>query len=149
MRNWLRNSIYQRPDWIGVKQANNMLATFTFTRHPFDRLVSAYGNTLKKGKVLKKALKRDTVIAHTKPKDYLTPREFVQYHIELAHTEGPLNFNVHVKPQYAMCPFCALEFDYVGEVQNMSKQIEFLSDILGFKVSCAISITFLIQLYNT
>lgn len=119
-----------------------MLVTFTFTRHPFDRLVSAYEGKLEKGGVLDNALNYFYGKARPRPKYDLTPSQFVQYHIELSYKEGPLNFNQHVKPQYAMCPFCALEFDYVGELQNMSKQMDFLSDILGFRVSCIISITF-------
>ena len=142
MRAFLKNSIYTIPYGIRVKEANSMLATFTFSRHPFERLVSAYGNSLRQGKVLEEALTQYNSMAHSKPKDYLTPMEFVQYCIELAHESGPVYFNPHIKPQYAVCPFCALEFDYVGDVQNLSKDIEFISGILGFKVNCGILFTF-------
>ena len=115
-----------------------MLATFTFTRHPFDRLVSAYANTLRQGKVLTQAVNQYNDMPHREPKDYLTPMEFVQYHIELVHKKGPTYFNILVRPQYILCPFCALEFDYVGDIKTLSKHIEFISDILGFRVSCGI-----------
>ena len=75
-----------------------------------------------------------------KSNEYPSPKEFVSYLLEQAKLTGPLKFNRHWRPQYALCPFCSLEFDYIGSVENMNKDVDYLSVLLGFKVGLQHSI---------
>ena len=66
--------------------------------------------------------------------DYPSPKEFIRYLIEDAKENGPLTFNRHWRPQYGLCPFCSMNFDYIGPVEKMNKHVDFLAELLGFKV---------------
>ena len=46
----LKDTIYHKPEHVSLKQANDMLVTFAFTRHPFNRLVSSYHDKMLPGK---------------------------------------------------------------------------------------------------
>ena len=150
IRPFIRDTLYHKPKDITLKHANNMLVTFAFTRHPFTRLVSSYNDKIKHHKWnLNKHIiglgediraLRDAIIKEYRnvdPKrnnDYPSPKEFVTYLLEKAKTKGPLMFNRHWRPQYALCPFCSLNFDYIGQVEHMNEEVDFLADLLGFKV---------------
>ena len=143
----LKRSRFFRPDGIGVKKANQRLVTFVFTRHPFDRFVSAYNDLIfiDGGACIKcnvniykwraDILLKYSHITATNFKAYPAPKEFVQYHIELSSKTDPSNFNHHVRPQYLACPFCAIKFDLIADIANMNSKLKLLSDKLGFKVS--------------
>ena len=154
---------YYRPNNIGVKQANKMLVTFAFTRHPFNRLVSAYNcfflhkcDYVKKRHmhnwdkhawyraIRNKVLWKYRHIGPLTSRDPVTPKELVQYLVGLSgwHRKQPLDFNKHIMPQFAKCPFCALKFDYIGDINDMDEHLEFLSDKLGIKVSFRASNSF-------
>ena len=151
IRPFLRDTLFHKPKEISFKHANKMLMTFAFTRHPFTRLVSTYNDKMKHRKW---NLKRHVIglgedikdlrsaimiksrnIDPKKNDDYPTPKEFVNYLLEEAKSRGPLIFNRHWRPQYALCPFCGFDFDYIGEVKNMNKHVTFISELLGFKVN--------------
>ena len=156
IRPFVRDTMYHKPKDISLKHANSMLVTFAFRRHPFSRLVSSYNDKMKHKKWhLKqhviglgediKVLRSDILkeyrnIDPKKSNEYPSPKEFVSYLLEQAKLTGPLKFNRHWRPQYALCPFCSLEFDYIGSVENMNKDVDYLSGLLGFKVGLQHSI---------
>ena len=138
---------YNKPMDMSLKQANGMLVTFAFTRHPFSRLVSAYyskvalviGESL--GPVVNEE-KSSMMIkyGHLSPnntKNYPTPIMFVTYLLMEANKNGncgSLTFNVHWRPQYALCPFCRLEFDLLLKIESMESNMRYLAELLQFPV---------------
>ena len=161
IRPWLRDTLYHKPKDVSLKHANKMLLTFAFTRHPFSRLVSSYNDKMKHKKWNLKThvlgigedirlLRSNIMIKYRnvnpkKSNDYPTPKEFVTYLIEQVKLNGPLMFNRHWRPQYALCPFCSLDFDYLGTVEDMNKHVDYLSGLLGFKVNSKGCFDFILQ----
>ena len=60
-----------------------------------------------------------------------TPTEFIQYLIHEVDTKGPLALNPHFRPQYGLCPFCSVDFDFVGDLEYMKDDILFLGNLLS------------------
>ena len=67
-------------------------------------------------------------------KDYPTPKTFVTYLLDEVKQRGPLSLDPHFRPQYVSCPFCSMNFDYIGEIEDMDIHVEYLSDLLGLPV---------------
>ena len=151
VRPWLRDTLFHKPKDVSLKHANNMLVTFAFTRHPFSRLVSSYNDKMKHRKWnLRKHLVglgqdikdlRAAIMINYNPdfnpkksNDFPSPKQFVTYLIHQVEIYGPLSLNRHWRPQYAICPFCGLNFDYIGTVEDMNTHVDYLADLLGFKV---------------
>ena len=118
-RAYIKENIYNKPKEISLKESNAQLYTFAFMRDPFKRLVSAYYYLSKKRKFKEKLL---------------TPKIFVKYLLEEVRKHGPLFLNSHLRPQYAACPFCSLNFDYIGELEDMDIHVTYLAEHLGFPV---------------
>ena len=155
IRPFIRDTLYHKPKDISLSHANDMLVTFAFIRHPFNRLVSAYNDKFKHAKWNKDTklkrivglgedikqmrsiiMKKYRKIDPKQTDDYPSPKEFVAYILEQAENNGPLILNRHWRPQYALCPFCSMNFDYIGKIEHMNSHVNFLSDLLGFKVNC-------------
>jgi hypothetical protein len=134
-RELLRNTVYHKDKDISFRKANDMLVTFAFTRHPFKRLASSYHNKIKYNKMKgeKKIMFYIPGFSGTS-NEYPSPKEFAFYLLDYAKQFGPLSFNSHWRPQYALCPFCSLNFDYIGDINDMDKHVDYLADLLGFKV---------------
>ena len=106
-----------------------MLYTFAFTRHPFRRLVSAYHFVLVKHlneQVMSKIRKLHPQNSNGHP----TPKIFVNYLLDEATQNGPMFLNSHFRPQYATCPFCRLNFQYIGDIEDMDTHTEYLAERL-------------------
>lgn len=135
-RGKLRNKVYHKDKDFSFREANDMLVTFAFTRHPFTRLASSYHNRIKY-KGMRRNIRRETFknpgFSEQRSNEYPSPKEFAVYLLDLAKQFGPLSFDVHWRPQYALCPFCSLDFDYIGDVDDMDKHVDYLADLLGFK----------------
>ena len=71
--------------------------------------------------------------------DYPSPKAFATYLLDTAKQYGPLSFDVHWRPQYALCPFCSLDFDYIGDIEDMNNHVNYLAELLAFKVIFEIS----------
>ena len=55
-----------------------------------------------------------------------TPEEFIKYIIKTAKSIGPYALDNHIKPIWASCPFCSVEFDIVGHLEDFSKDSAFI-----------------------
>ena len=111
---FMANSIYVKPNGISMQMANKMLVTFAFTRHPFKRLVSAYNDKFKH-----RMSHQPTKFAKLVIKEILSNR---------------IKPNNHYRPQYLACPYCQLDFDLVGNLEDMKNHTAFIARHLGLKV---------------
>ena len=59
---------------------------------------------------------------------------FVNYLLDEAKQHGPIFLNGHFRPQYAVCPFCSLNFNYIGDIEGMDTHVKFLAKRFGFPV---------------
>ena len=146
----MRDTVYHKPRGVTWKHTNDVLVTFAFTRHPFRRLVSAYNDKMNHGMWNPRqtpgrfsehltGIRDDIMIKYHNldPKtsnDHPSPKTFVMYLVDQAKQYGPLSLNPHWRPQYALCPFCGLDFDYIGDIRDMNNHVKYLSELLGFKV---------------
>ena len=150
IRPFIRDTLYPKPRDISLKNANDLLMTFAFIRNPFNRLVSAYNDKLKRNQWNKHTewgfsedvqrtrniiIKKFRNVDPTKTNDNPSPKEFVTFILEQAQNNGSLVLNRHWRPQYALCPFCGMNFDFVGEIKEMNNHVKFLGNLLGIKVN--------------
>ena len=116
-----------------MKKSNELLYTFAYTRHPFRRLVSGYHDkALKHGK--EKIMNKYRQLHLKNRHEILTPKMFVNYLLAEAKQHGPLFLNSIYRPQYAICPFCSLNFNYIGEIEDMDTHMKLLAERFGFPV---------------
>ena len=119
-RDFIAETIFHKPDGISLQRANKLLVTFAFSRHPFERLVSAYYN-------------------HFQGR-YPNISVFARYAIKmiLDRLKVGRRPNDHLIPQYATCPYCQLDFDLVGKLENMEEDTAFLARHLNLTVKSEI-----------
>jgi hypothetical protein len=152
-RPFFMNTVYKKPRGITLERANKLLVTFVIIRHPFNRLVSGYNDKIKYkfwnssgilpniGKVIYDTLVWSRNLSELQMKEklhYPTPKEFVAYLLYKAtnddNTISVKHLNRHWRPQYAVCPFCEISFDFVGDIHDNDYHLEFLSNLLNFNV---------------
>ena len=63
-----------------------------------------------------------------------TPEEFIQYILDSAEEKGPHVLDNHIKPLWASCPFCAVDFDVVGHLEDFDKDSNFIYTTLDLIV---------------
>ena len=132
-RPFLKKTIYYKPNDVSLKKSNELLYTFAYTRHPFRRLVSGYHDkALKHGK--EKIMNKYRQLHQRNSHDILTPKIFVNYLLAEANQHGPIFLNGIYRPQYAICPFCSLNFNYVGEIEDMDTHMKYLAERFGLPV---------------
>ena len=145
-RHFLRDTMYNIPQGFSLEDAQSRLVAFIFTRHPFSRLVSAYNSKIKTitnrndkfynediANIQSSILRRYRKDPGISDPPYPTPAEFIQYLIDEVLNHGPLSLNPHFQPQYGLCPFCAVHFDFIGELKHMKEDIAYLGELLQIK----------------
>ena len=111
-----------------------MLYTFAFTRHPFRRLVSGYHSKANTTKIRDEIMSKNGQLHPRNSNGYPTPKMLVNYLLDESKQHGQICLNAHFRPQYATCPFCVLNFDYIGEIEDMDTHVNYLSERFGFPV---------------
>lgn len=145
-RHFLRDTMYNIPQGFSLKDAQSRLVAFIFTRHPFSRLVSAYNSKIKTivdnndkfyneeiANIQRTILHRYRKVPGISDTPYPAPAEFIQYLIDEVLNNGPLSLNPHFRPQYGLCPFCAVSFDFIGDLKYMKEDIVYLGELLHIK----------------
>ena len=57
--------------------------------------------------------------------------EFVQYLIDFSNENGAINLNRHFAPQYTLCPFCFIDFDVIGHLEEAKVDFKVLAEYFG------------------
>ena len=135
---------YFHPISSQVSSAVSNSLVFTFVRHPFERLVSAYRDkfelankysyvySLYVGKILglNKKLKSNLMIENAKSLNVVRSRrpsfsEFVDYLLR----EEVHNYNDHWRPYWLHCHLCEMEFDVIGKMETWNQDVQFITGI--------------------
>ena len=142
-------SIYHKPDGISLEEANKVLVTFAFTRHPFERLMSSYFELQKTFNYNLPQFKycNFTIGMPDQPMKYanyvinviladLKTQDFMSRYTRPnnCYYQNP----THFIPQFVTCPYCQLKFDLVGRLEDMEADTAFLAKHLGLKVQSVI-----------
>jgi len=99
---------------------------FTFVRHPLKRAFSAYadkiyGNQKQKVEILE-------LLGHG-PEDIERPVSFEEF-MTVISAQPPLELNPHWRPQVLNLGLEALNYDFVGRVENLTDDMRFLCETL-------------------
>ena len=94
----------------------NDILTFTFVRHPMNRLVSAFEN-----KILYAQDPAFKKIAKPLKKDFT---RFIDLVIKENHGKGYAN--IHWMPQYKLCHYCELDYDVIGKSETFDDDIYYI-----------------------
>ncbi|XP_072028846.1 carbohydrate sulfotransferase 11-like [Amphiura filiformis] len=126
------------------KQLENRLKNyrkFMFVRHPLSRIVSAYKNKyadlsvfrvapreLRQYalRIMKKYRKKPTKRELTTGEN-ITWSEWLQY---IADPTEQKKFDRHWKEMYKLCSPCAVDYDYIGKLENIKEEADFIMDKL-------------------
>ena len=124
-----RLSEFSAPE-ISYRTANYM--KFTFVRHPFERLLSAYRNKFqlndsdsvgyfrdRYGKHIVQTYRSHPSNESLERGDDVTFQEFVQYIIDPKTTEGAV-YNEHWTPMSELCQPCKIDYDIVGKYETLN-----------------------------
>ena len=123
-RKFIGQSIYQKPDGISLERANQMLVMFAFTRHPFKKLSSCYYSKFQQRMSYQPMKFAELVIEEISER--LDNNRIWKQKI----TTG----NGQYIPQCVLCPYCQLQFDLVGQLEDMETDTAFFARHLGLKV---------------
>lgn len=127
---------YFHPNAAELSSAMSNSLVFTFVRHPFERLVSAYRDKFELAKKHAYVYSRyaNKILKKTnQSKSRLTPRrrptfrEFADY---LVSGWAP-DYNDHWIPYWPHCHFCDLEYDVVGTMETVKDDFEFINNVSG------------------
>ena len=107
---------------------------FSFVRHPFDRLVSAY-----KDKVLGTSDPSYDYVKHKLENDYgqISFENFLRFVASDLRRFQKCNFNsnidrpsqkcqkidVHWRPFYQRCAYCDVEYDFIGHMETFNQDV--------------------------
>ena len=146
-QNWrpiMRQRMYRLKNGSSIEAANAELLSFVFVRDPISRIISSYYDKMYRDwnkPQFDLTWMRNEIIANYRnvdPKstgDAPTPSEFVRYILDSAKKYGPHNLDNHIKPLWASCPFCAIDFDIIGRIESRVKEATLISKRLNFPVS--------------
>jgi hypothetical protein len=59
-----------------------------------------------------------------------TPTEFAQYIVDTSQKIGSENMDNHIRPLWSSCPFCAIDFDIIGQLEDYEEDEKFIVEKL-------------------
>ena len=131
-KNFLRHELAEFSDGFAVQSYSDwkeytkkkQILTFSFVRHPFERLVSAY-NYL----VIENPRHIKTIVSGSpKLKEYWYKHDqsFSSF-VDLIFTTYQMNFmNVHWEPLSYSCNFCEVEYDIIGRMETFADDVKYI-----------------------
>ena len=130
-------SSYSKPN---IKKILKEYFAFMMVRHPLERLASSYHNKLKLNitKFYKKHFGRTIIgkyrynpsIESLQQGNDVTFEEFLKY---LSEFDNLSLLDEHWKPFYHVCHPCAIKYNAIGHMENMSDDIEYILQRSGLK----------------
>ena len=141
------NKIHSFAGDVSLEEANRNLLLLAFIRHPFSRLASAYlEKFVHEWEIKKEGMEykwlRDRILVNYRlsgdfeyPLPYPTPLELAQFIIDESKRIGIEYLDIHFRPQWFSCPFCALEFDMIGSQEEFDEDFGFFVNQFKFTVS--------------
>lgn len=116
-----------------------------FVRNPFSRLASGYlEKFVHEWEWKKEAMEykwlRDRILVNYRlsgdfesPLPYPTPLEFAQFILDESKRIGIEYMDIHFRPQWFSCPFCALDFDMIGSAEEFEEDFDFFISEFGLE----------------
>lgn len=111
----------------------NKVLTFSFVRHPFERLISAYEDKILNGNdpgYLPKAEKIRSLYGDTSFASFI---KFI-WEEDLSHcTLASCHVDVHWRPFYERCAYCDVHYDVIGRIESFSDDLKYILEKTGLK----------------
>jgi len=121
-------------DLISIQQINEVLEkrqilTFSFVRHPFERVVSAYHDRILHNKNILREYGYSTLYHknHSFPAFVdLILSEYNSSNCFRFNDIGCLKIDRHWIPFSAKCPYCNLKFDVIGRMSTFNEDVQYI-----------------------
>uniref|UniRef100_V9KZL4 Carbohydrate sulfotransferase n=1 Tax=Callorhinchus milii TaxID=7868 RepID=V9KZL4_CALMI len=120
--------------------------TFIFVRHPFVRLISLFRNKFESpnsyvfhhvARMLRLYGNVSNIPENSKKLFEMgikpTFTHFIQYLLDPKNEKG--FFNIHWRQVYQICHPCQIDYDFIGKIETMDKDITYLMNLLNLKVA--------------
>ena len=118
-----KNGLVAPDDWREYLKENQMLS-FSFVRHPFERLVSAYND---------KVLSNEGEFFRRKFLPALTKEWYQKNHSFPSFVDFILNgykslkvSDVHWNPYSGNCNYCSVQFDVIGRMETFNEDVKYI-----------------------
>ncbi|KAM4013479.1 carbohydrate sulfotransferase 8-like [Anomaloglossus baeobatrachus] len=101
-----------------------------FSRHPFQRLVSAYRDKIFHAREYYKSVVMSIKKKIRKPQNYdsdLTFEEFVRYLLQV----DPKQMDIHWRPMHHICDPCTIQYDIYGKFETMKPDADHVLRFIG------------------
>lgn len=118
---------------------DDKILMFSFVRHPFERLVSAYNDRIldlnndKHNFVVKYGLKKWYDKDHSFPafvdlvlKQYRGNCSPSMYQAKSYQSQCEFNVNLHWRPFASKCSYCDVEYDLVGKIETFDEDLKYI-----------------------
>lgn len=115
-------------DGMHLTRMKTILSYFKFCRNPWDRLVSAYINKAVEynySRILHSPCRWESMKPY---KEDLTFQQFLE-----CIATGRSN-DVHWRPQWKLCNFCDLTYDFIGHLETVHEDAQAVIDRIGLNV---------------
>ena len=84
---------------------------FSFVRHPFERLVSAY---------------MDKVVEESRWKPLSNLKSFSEFVEFTLKQNREKNVNIHMQPFVKRCHYCSIPYDVVGRIETFDEDVKYI-----------------------
>ena len=132
---------YKSFDKLSVEQVGlktQMYYNFIITRHPFERVVSAFRNKLEKpfgtwfqttyGSVILRKFRKNLTAQEYKKGKGVTFPEFVDYIIQTPMSQ----LDEHWRWQYGLCNICGVKYDYIADMSTLYEDSDNILRAIGW-----------------
>lgn len=112
--------------------------SFLFTRHPFERMFSAYRDKILSGKdfylynrynkIILKMIRKEKFNSENSTPASLT--EFIQYIIQIHDSGMAFKMNPHWRPVTLLCSVCKMNYTMIGKMKTLSTDSRLVTDYI-------------------
>ncbi|XP_042310404.1 carbohydrate sulfotransferase 8-like [Sceloporus undulatus] len=126
-------NLLKRLSSYSPEQQLEFLSTYTkvmFTRHPLERLVSAYRDKLLHSEPYYSITVANKIKAFSNRKNYTTKvtfQEFVNYVV----ARNPKDMDIHWQPMFLLCDPCNIHYDILGKLETLARDVDHVLKRIG------------------